>query len=370
MANGKKTTIYDIAKEAGLSASTVASVLNGTWQKRQIKKSTAEAIQRIAVKRAYTPNLQARGLRKSRSGLVGMIIPFLDYRFFSSLAEAFERAARTEHLYPVVVSTLRDPANEQATVRALISHNVEALFLAGATDPDTLSKICRRARVKHVNVDLPGSKAPSVISDNFHGAATLTRAIVRRMRSSDPTLSRLSIYFIGGFATDYNTRQRVEGFRSYLDEIGCAVDPSWLQPSGYEAHLAEAAIRQVYAQLGSLPGGLFVNSTTAFEGVVRFLKTLPLDEVRACAIGCFDWDPYIEFLHFPVIMVRQNVHRMISEAYDVLKGPKVRGSPVILVPTELIGADTPCHEDELFHADEQRAGSVVAGRVPAVRGLP
>ncbi len=47
-------------------------------------------------------------------------------------------------------------------------------------------------------------------------------------------------------------------------------------------------------------------------------------------------DPYIEFLNFPVIMVRQNVHRMIAEAYGVLKGSKVRGAPVILVPTELI----------------------------------
>jgi LacI family fructose operon transcriptional repressor len=386
MPNGKKTTIYDIAEEARSSASTVASVLNGTWQKRRIKQSTAEAIQRIAAKRAYSPNLQARGLRKSRSGLVGMIIPLLEYRFFSSLAEAFERAARAERLYPVVVSTLRDPANEQATVRALISHNVEALFLAGATDPDTLTEICRRARVKHVNVDLPGSKAPSVISDNFHGAARLTGAIVNRMRWLDPASSRRTIYFIGG-APDYNTRQRMEGFRSCLQEVGSVVDPSWLQPCGYESHHAEAALRQIYAQLGDLPDGIFVNSTTAFEGVARFLQTLPLEEVRACAIGCFDWDPYIEFLNFPVIMVRQNVHRMIAEAYGVLKGPKVRGAPVILVPTELIvtdrlareghvgkadadekGASTSEQKDGALHAGGKRAGSLGAARAMKPRG--
>jgi LacI family transcriptional regulator, fructose operon transcriptional repressor len=386
MPNGKKTTIYDIAKEARSSASTVASVLNGTWKKRRIKESTAKAIQKIAVKRAYSPNLQARGLRKSRSGLVGMIIPFLEYRFFSSLAEAFEKAARAEQLYPVVVSTLRDPANEQATVRALISHNVEALFLAGATDPDTLSEICRKARVKHVNVDLPGSQAPSVISDNFHGAVRLTGQIVNRMRLLDRTSGRQSIYFIGG-APDYNTQQRIEGFRSCLVELGIAVDPLFLQPCGYESHLAEAAIRQVYAQSGRLPHGLFVNSTTAFEGIARFLQTLPLDEVRACAIGCFDWDPYIEFLNFPVIMVRQNVHGMIAEAYRVLKGPKVRGAPVVLVPTELITTDNQFREgrtgtddaegvdasksrqegdvlqdDDVVHVEEQRAGSIgVAG---------
>lgn len=382
MTKSKKTTIYDIAAEAGSTASTVASVLNGTWQKRRIKQSTAEAIQKIAVKRAYSPNLQARGLRMSRSGLVGMIIPFLDFRFFSSLAEAFEVATRAEHLYPVVVSTHRDPAKEQDTVRALISHNVESLFLAGATDPDTLSEICRTARVKHVNVDLPGSKAPSVTSDNFHGAIDLTRAVVERIRSLDPTSGKRSIYFIGGVAMDYCTQQRMEGFRSHLNEIGWAIDPSWVQPCGYEAHLGEAAIRRIYSERGSLPDGLFVNSTMSFEGIARFLSTLPLDEVRACAIGCFDWDPYIEFLPFPVVMVRQNVQAMISEAYSVLKRPRVRASSVILVPTELIGADKvldekvrviPNHargpkpnglveEDATRQVDEQRAGRVVAAR--------
>jgi LacI family fructose operon transcriptional repressor len=229
--------------------------------------------------------------------------------------------------------------------------------LAGATDPDTLSEMCRKARVKHVNVDLPGTKAPSVISDNFHGAVCLTGAIINRMRSLDPTANRRSIYFIGG-APDYNTRQRIEGFQRCLDEAGFAGDPSWLQPCGYESQLAEVTLRQVYAQLGSLPGGIFVNSTTAFEGVARFLQTLPLDEVRACAIGCFDWDLYIEFLNFPVIMVRQNVHGMIAEAYRVLKDAKLRGAPVILVPTELIAADKPSREDyaNLDDPDEKDAG--------------
>jgi LacI family transcriptional regulator, fructose operon transcriptional repressor len=345
MTNSKKPTIYDIAKEAQSSASTVASVLNGTWQKRRIKAATAEAIRTIATNRGYSTNLQAQGLRKSRSGLVGMIIPLLDNRFFSSLAQAFETAARAQDFYPVVASTLRDPANEQATVRALISHNVEALFLAGATDPDTLSEICRMAGIKHINVDLPGSKAPSVISDNFSGAETLARAIVDGMRLPRTT-NRRTIYFIGGFAGDHNTVQRTLGFRKGLEELGWTVDPSWIRTSGFEAHLAETTIREVYSQLGGLPDGLFVNSTIAFEGVVRFLKTLPIDEVRTCSIGCFDWDPYIELLHFPVVMVRQNVHKMIAEAFNILAAPRSGRSPLILIPTELIGADASLREPE------------------------
>jgi LacI family transcriptional regulator, fructose operon transcriptional repressor len=336
MPSKKKTTIYDIANEAQTSASTVAAVLNGTWKKRRIGEETAKAIRKIANQTGYTINMQARGLRRSRSGLIGMIVPMLDNRFFSSLAQAFESHAREQGLSPVVVSTLRDPEKEQATVRALISHNVEALFLAGATDPDSLAKICKRAGVTHVNIDLPGSKALSVISDNYNGAKTLTNALLAR---SSGIGANADIYFIGGIGSDYNTQQRMQGFRDALLERGHKVESSTMRPTGYAAELAESTVRDLYLQLGRLPDVLFVNSTLAFEGVVRFLRTLPIDDVRKCSIGCFDWDPYIELLHFPVLMVRQNATEMVAEGYRRLKQSNAEAKKIILIPTELIVSD-------------------------------
>ena len=341
MVTRKKVTIYDIAAEIGASPSTVAAVLNGSWEARRIKESTAKTIQRIAAARGYSINMQARGLRKARSGLMGMIIPLLDNRFFSSLAQAFEIDTRSQHLCPVVVSTWRDPANEQATVRTLISHNVEALFLAGAMDPDGLSDICHAAGIKHVNVDLPGTKAPSVISDSFQGAVDLARAIACRVQAIAPGPRKHMIYFIGGNASDYNTQQRIKGFHSHLESIGWPIALSQVRPGGFDARFAEADICNVYSELGHLPDGLFVNSTIAFEGVVRFLKILPLEEVRRCAIGCFDWDPYIELLHFPVTMVRQNVNGMIAEAYRILRRQKIDPSLIIKLPTQLVNGDPP-----------------------------
>ena len=55
----KKATIYDIATETNISASTVAAVLNGSWKKRRIAEKTALLIQKVAGKRGYSINLQA-----------------------------------------------------------------------------------------------------------------------------------------------------------------------------------------------------------------------------------------------------------------------------------------------------------------------
>src|SRR6478752_3321947 len=105
----KKATIYDLSVVSGASASTVSSVLNGTWRKRRISEETANRIISLAKAHRYTVNLQARALRSSRSGLVGLLLPVYDNRFFSSMAQTFEALARGRGLLPMVVSGRRDP---------------------------------------------------------------------------------------------------------------------------------------------------------------------------------------------------------------------------------------------------------------------
>jgi LacI family transcriptional regulator, fructose operon transcriptional repressor len=177
-----KSTIYDIADLAGSSAGTVSAVLNGTWQKRRISPATAEQIQQIAAKLKYNVNRQASGLRKSRSGLIAMIIPIHDNRFFSSMSQTFEHYARQRNLHPIVVSTLRDPALEVETVKTLLSYQIEYLLVTGATKPDKVSKICKHYGVSHLNLDLPGTKAPSVVSDNYWGSQKLTEGLLEKAK--------------------------------------------------------------------------------------------------------------------------------------------------------------------------------------------
>ena len=71
MTKKKRSTIYDLADLAGVSASTVSAVLSGNWQTRRIAPATAKKVQRLAAANRYTVNLQPSGLRKSGSGLIG-----------------------------------------------------------------------------------------------------------------------------------------------------------------------------------------------------------------------------------------------------------------------------------------------------------
>ena len=105
--SGRRSTIYDIAAATKASPSTVSLVLNGSWTRYRIKEDTAKRVLKAAQDLGYAVNMKARGLRLSRSGLAGMIIPHYRNRFFAGLAEAFETDTRQRGLCPIVVSTQR-----------------------------------------------------------------------------------------------------------------------------------------------------------------------------------------------------------------------------------------------------------------------
>ncbi|MGO8161488.1 LacI family transcriptional regulator, partial [Rhizobium leguminosarum] len=91
----------------------------------------------------------------------------------------------------------RDPEEGRKVVETLISYSIDELFIAGATDPDGVHKVCEKAGLKHVNIDLPGTLAPSIISDNHEGARMMTQAIIERAQEDSP-LSPDDLYLFGG----------------------------------------------------------------------------------------------------------------------------------------------------------------------------
>jgi len=333
---GRRTTIYDVAAAADVSPTTVSLVLSGIWKKYRIKSGTALSVIEWAQRLGYAANLNARGLRLSRSGLAGMILPHHRNRFFAGLAEAFEEGARGRGLCPIVVSTHRNPDNELKVAEALLAQQVEFLFIAGVRDPGPLNALCSAAHTRCINVDLPGPGAPSVVSDNRRGARELTEEMFRRLaaRGADPG----DLVFFGGVRDDDATRNRLAGFSEALEHYGVSLREDMIACCGYAPRNAAAYISGLYAQLGRLPRGLFINGVTALEGALRALSPLPRSALDALVFGCFDWDPFAAQLPFDVIMVRQDVEAMIGEAFVLIDGPPSVDCPLVLVPTRLAGS--------------------------------
>lgn len=324
--NGKKPTIHDIAQLAGTSASSVSAVLNGNWKKRRISQSLADRISRVADEQGYALNMQASALRKARSGIIGMILPLHDNRYFSSIAQVFEEMARARGLFPIVTCTQRDPALEIEAARALLAYQVEYLICTGATDPDHITTLCTAAGVPTINLDLPGKLAPSVISDNFQGAYDLTRDLIQRAEGGP-------LVFVGGRHDDHNTQARLRGFCQAHRDAGLDFQQGdLLDGCGYAARRAFAALDSRFKDGAPLPKGMFVNSTISLEGVMRWLRGRSAPEVAAMKLACFDWDPFAEMLADGIVMIRQDVEAMVSRLFDLIDSGD-REIRVIEIPT-------------------------------------
>ncbi|WP_208247689.1 LacI family DNA-binding transcriptional regulator (plasmid) [Rhizobium sp. T1470] len=327
----KKATIYDLSVVSGASASTVSAVLNGTWRKRRISEETAEKIMSLAKTHRYTANLQARALRSSRSGLTGLLLPVYDNRFFSSMAQTFEAQARKRGLVPMVVSGRRDPEEERRTVESLIAYSIDSLFVAGATDPDGVHQVCVRAGLPHVNIDLPGKYAPSVIADNRQGAEALTSAIIRHAERIGP-LGPEDVYLFGG-RDDHASRERIAGFHAVKQSIfGVAATTGDVEITGYSPGMTELAFERFFDRHSRLPRCFFINSSINFEGLLRFMARHDGETFGDIVVGCFDYDPFGSFLPFPVYMIRPNISEMLERGFELLEDENAKPQIVMIEP--------------------------------------
>lgn len=312
-----RPTIKDIARLSETSPSTVSAVLTGNWKARRISEALASRIQTVAGEQGYSANRQARGLRRGRSDMVGLIVPLHDSRYFAAIAQSFEAEARDRGWCPIVVSTLRDPAEELRTAERLISHAVDALVIAGASNPAALGALCQAAGVPHVYLDLPGPDAPSVASDNHVGSMMLTDTLLDHAVSGHNGL-RSKAYFLGGSPDDSASARRIEGFRDAMVRRSLPVAPEQVIACGYAPSRARDSLAALCDRLGGLPSTLFINSVTVFEGAMTHFATLGPTDFAGTVVGCYDYDPIASFLPFPVHMIRQNAEALVVRAFALI----------------------------------------------------
>ena len=339
-ANDKKqVTIYDIADRVGISASTVGAVLNGSWRNRRISERRASSILKLATEMGYAPNMQARALRSVQSRMIGMILPMYDNRYFGAIAERFEELARARGILPMTSCTRREPELEFATVRQMLSYNVDRVVCTGASDPDGIARICEAQGVPTINLDLPGTVAPSIISDNFEGAYKLTAALIERAQA-DGRNWRDDFLFVGGRPTDNNTSERIRGFRCAIAEAGAVPIETNILACGYAAAKSKAAFSAKVQQSGRMPTAVFVNSTISLEGVFEWLAQNDRAALDTILFGSFDWDPFAQYMAQNLFSVRQDVPAMLDAMFRVIDSERPLRSEVIQIPPIVLADGT------------------------------
>jgi DNA-binding LacI/PurR family transcriptional regulator len=329
----QRTSLKHLAALTGFSITTVSMVLNGRAAEFNLSAETRDLILAAAKEHNYQPNLHARSLRSQTNNILGLMVPTLSNRFFSEMAETFERLARRDRKLALLTVTDYDPQEEADTVNYFLSQDVECVFTANPTALARVSQMCTQAGVRQIVLDAPECELPTVSTDNRAASLELTRVLLRSMAAGG---REGRAFFVGGMASHEVTQLRLAGFRTALEEVGGRFSPDQFVETPFDALAAHRALALLFARPEEV-GGVFLNSLIPMDGLVRTFREAP-EACRAVHYGVFDHHPMMDLLvDLHVASIRQDPERMMQEAYAIFSGRAAReGGPIHHVPCELI----------------------------------
>lgn len=119
-------TIEDVAKEAGVSISTVSRVLNNNYP---VKKETRKRIEEAIEKLDYKPNPLARGLVSGKSNIIGILVPNLKSLIYTEMISFIEQKL-SQNGYDVMISTTNSRDNEEEeAIKRFLNRSVDGIII-------------------------------------------------------------------------------------------------------------------------------------------------------------------------------------------------------------------------------------------------
>lgn len=122
-----QVTIKDIARELGISPSTVSRALK---DHPDISQETKKAVQSLAAKLNYTPDPIALSLKSRQSKIIGVIVPNVVHYFFSTIIHGIEDVAYDSGYNVMVCESNETYTREQKNVDALLSSRVDGILIS------------------------------------------------------------------------------------------------------------------------------------------------------------------------------------------------------------------------------------------------
>jgi LacI family transcriptional regulator len=200
-------TIKDVARAAGVSASTVTRALTNP---EMVNPATRERVRQTAAALGYLPNRAARGLITGRTGNLGLLVPDLANPFFPSVVKGVQARAHEADYAVFLVDTDEDAAVEAGLVHRL-SKQVDGLVLCSPRmTEDELRAVLNDTPVVLINRRI--GRVPSV-----------TPAFPDAMRQAVSHLTALGhrrIAYVAGPRSSWANRERVRSLRSIAGPAG------------------------------------------------------------------------------------------------------------------------------------------------------
>lgn len=217
-----QVTIKDIARELGISPSTVSRALK---DHPDISSKTKEAVNALADKLNYQPNVVALNLRQKKTFTIGVIIPELVHFFFSTVISGIEDVAYQAGYSVILAQSNESYEREKTDIKALFNSRVDGLLMSISRETKTFdhieSIIAKGIPVVFYDRTFNTTQCSNVLVDDYVGAKEAVNHLIDQ--------GYKKIAFLEGSPGLIITADRKRGYEDALREHGLEIKEAFVQ---------------------------------------------------------------------------------------------------------------------------------------------
>jgi LacI family transcriptional regulator len=331
--NGQRATMKDIADQVGVSVATVSRVLNG---RPDVSKKTRTLVLQAVREWGPVPggSRGSRGIGGTRTGLVGVTVPVVQYEYYAQILGGISEALYEEGLRLVLCATRNEHVRERSLIERLVHDASDGGVLIMPTEsPDELLALHRQGYpfvVIDPREELPAG-IPTVSAANVSGAKEAVDHLV--------ALGHRRIGAITGPRELASMEDRFVGYCAALAAAGVLADAELIHRGNLDVPSGRAAANALLA-IAEPPTAIFAFNDNMAVGAIQAARDQSLEVPRDLSVVGFDALDASRIVTPALTTMRQPLEEMGRLAVRLLLGI-VEGSRSEAMRIELTTALVP-----------------------------
>ena len=333
MSRGKQVTILDVAREAGVSITTVSRYLN--QQYGAMSEPTQSRIKAVIETLDYHPNRFAQGLKRNRSQTVAVVVVNLSYPFCVSVIRTLSDILGAAGYSLMVAETRGDTEREHRLLQSLSAQMVDAIVMqTNGKNNQLVAEIASRIPVVYVDRKFSVPGVTDVITNNAEASEELAEALFREGYER--------ILYVTEPVEDINTRiDRLRGYEAACMKARKAPWVTWVNRSNLAtlANVSEDIVRQGPTN----PFAVYTANGLIMQELYPLLRQLPYQVPGQMGIATFDEPDWAQIATPQLTCVRQPTTEIGEHtAHSILKSLRSKSvkrriqQKIEVIPSQLL----------------------------------
>lgn len=318
----KRVTIKDVARESGCSICTVSRVINGVgvYYSEETRKKVEDAVKKLH----YVPNINAKGLKESRSYNIVYLVPQMD-DYYVSILNVMQEYANTKGYSILILNSNYDEKQERLHIRHIVEQHYDGVMIAtgllNQDYADRIDEIFEGIPVVLLESSAKGVKIPTVVVDVEKACSQAVEYLI--------SLGHKRIAYVSAPCRFPTLEHRFKGYADALKKNGIELDESIIF---FEQGLEKTDHKQCYDTMVKILKkhdftAMLVISDWAAAVSTHIMNEMGKSVPEDLSVIGFDNMQFTEYWKPQISTISQNSEKLgrmgIKLLFEVMKGKEV-----------------------------------------------